>query len=292
MSYRYVMTTKHLLRNRIRARERKRMKITDVTLKKGAVLKEVANLGLSHTDGVHSVLNGDPVVMNVGTSTPDGRYRLIAIAVASGETHGVVKGILDAIDAGVREHFPSETGTAEWHMSDDGSAMKTGIEAHMDARGSVEELASCWGRLDTKIISSNKNRLKQKKIIFEKVLPAWSESEMDWGTVTEIKYSLSVKEQREAAAFSKDKGLISVSPHVYCCRQKTRDGDLHKLEQETVNQALALWKKKKWTHKDLKLVSSVRFITPETCFPFHDFARHEWCYHCVGVQLLESDSSH
>lgn len=62
-----------------------------------------------------------------------------------------------------------------------------------------------------------------------------------------------------------------------------------------MSKVVKLWaqkgSKKKISYKNFKLMSSVRFITPDVCFPCHEFAIHRNCYHRMGVMLREQDEA-
>jgi hypothetical protein len=101
-------------------------------------------------------------VISIGTSTRNGHFRHIALAIVSGETGENVKASLDAVARAVETYFPDVEAHSEWYMGDDGRAMVEGITTHLQSIGSEEDKASCSVHLFKDTLPKHKGKLADK----------------------------------------------------------------------------------------------------------------------------------
>ena len=80
--------------------------------------------------------------------------------------------------------------------------------------------------------------------------------------------------------------LLEVSEGVYCFRQKTETGPLHKVTKKEAIAVIKLHKKKTWSFANFKLAAKFHFTTPEACYPCHIWASRQLCYHQLAVRAL------
>jgi hypothetical protein len=96
---------------------------------------------------------------------------------------------------------------------------------------------------------------------------------------------ISPSDERAAAHLVRDPCFVALSDNVYIIRQKTKTGQLYRVSKKSAAEAIhILTKKAKWTYADVKRVTSIRFITPTSCFPCPLFGAKMFCYHQLAVR--------
>jgi hypothetical protein len=130
------MSTPRLLRRRAESRGEKYRVLNEdcfkTVLEKGFIVDEVDSEGFAMIDGVHSLIKGDGVILNLGTVSKRGKFHRIAIAIASGETGESVQLFLHAVDLAEAKLFKEPCPT-KWLLSDCGGAMLKGTGDYADA---------------------------------------------------------------------------------------------------------------------------------------------------------------
>ena len=123
------------------------------------------------------------------------------------------------------------------------------------------------------------------RLLWAKILPKWSRECTHDDLKDEIK--LLPRDIRGAKAYANAPNLRKLGDHLYCSRQKSEGGELHKLEKKDAKRAIALWSSKKaWTYSDFGLLATVVFTTTQACFPCNSWATKLWCYHMLAIRLL------
>ena len=378
ISYTFPMSTRKLLNTSTESTEVTYKRFVEVTLKDGAIMKEVESLGLTTIDGNFKVVRGNRPLISFGSTTISGHHRKKAIAVASSESALCVDGALDAVQS--EEQVPTD-----WMSSDAGLGMVGGLQRQKERVGNEEPQVSCSVHLTEDDMPKHKHKLVDRlnydkfrghvasckqfappthrvavdamlqewrargeddfagwffenhvkinsgwgdgalalgvpthqnaierdhrnvnkdvgaalrevnptarlpaplidviRALFYKCIPKWSKEQELFETFTET----SAGDRIQAIQFKADSNLLELSDGVYCFKQITETGPLHKVTKKEALKVMKLHKKKKWTWSDFKLASSVHFVTPEACYPCHIWAGRQVCYHQLAVRSL------
>ena len=96
---------------------------------------------------------------------------------------------------------------------------------------------------------------------------------------------LSPSDERAAAHLAKDPLFVALTHNVYIIRQKTMTGPLHRVSKQMASAAVQILSKQtEWSYEEVKRVTSVRFVTPTSCFPCAAFGAKMFCYHQIAVR--------
>ncbi|MDF1690671.1 MAG: hypothetical protein P1U35_13800, partial [Cycloclasticus sp.] len=161
ISYCIPLTTKCLLRNKVKTRTQKFEVINIESLahihRTGVTTSPVPSKGFLEIDGVHKLLWGDGVILHIGTSC-NNEWRLIGYCIVSGETADNVEATLRAFDQATEDLF-TENGSSEWIMCDSGPGMSKGVDAV------VPDSGRCAVHLTEDDIPRQQKKLKNRSLL-------------------------------------------------------------------------------------------------------------------------------
>lgn len=125
--------------------------------------------------------------------------------------------------------------------------------------------------------------LQVARVLFDDVLP-WASMTCTDDDLNEPP-ELTSLDLDSARKYEVDPYVIQLSPTLFCCRQKTPGGKLHKVTVEEAKRVIKLWKtKSKWSYSDVRLLSSFIFTSPDACFLCPDWSLKLFCSHQEGVR--------